>query len=197
MTYELPNLPYDYDALEPHIDALTMEIHHTKHHNAYTNNLNAAIDANGISDMSIGDLLRNHSDIAAIRNNGGGWWNHSQFWEAMSPDGGGLPTGDLAAAIDTAFGSFTEFQDSFQKAAMTRFGSGWAWLGVGDDGLCVCSTPNQDNPLMDECCKPILGLDVWEHAYYKKYGPGRATYIEAWWNVVDWNEVSRRYEDAI
>jgi len=197
MTYELPNLPYDYDALEPHIDALTMEIHHTKHHNAYTNNLNAAIGANGISDMSIGDLLRNHSDIAAIRNNGGGWWNHSQFWEAMSPDGGGLPTGDLAAAIDTAFGSFTEFQDSFQKAAMTRFGSGWAWLGVGDDGLCVCSTPNQDNPLMDECCKPILGLDVWEHAYYKKYGPGRATYIEAWWNVVDWNEVSRRYEDAI
>ncbi|MEE3304428.1 MAG: superoxide dismutase [Candidatus Thermoplasmatota archaeon] len=197
MTYDLPNLPYDYDALEPHIDALTMEIHHTKHHNAYTNNLNAAIGANGISDMSIGDLLRNHSDIAAIRNNGGGWWNHSQFWEAMSPDGGGLPTGDLAAAIDTAFGSFTEFQDSFQKAAMTRFGSGWAWLGVGDDGLCVCSTPNQDNPLMDECCKPILGLDVWEHAYYKKYGPGRATYIEAWWNVVDWNEVSRRYEDAI
>ena len=197
MTYELPNLPYDYDALEPHIDALTMEIHHTKHHNAYTNNLNAAIDANGISDMSIGDLLRNHSDIAAIRNNGGGWWNHSQFWETMSPDGGGLPTGDLAAAIDTAFGSFTEFQDSFQKAAMTRFGSGWAWLGVGDDGLCVCSTPNQDNPLMDECCKPILGLDVWEHAYYKKYGPGRATYIEAWWNVVDWNEVSRRYEDTI
>ncbi|MEC9001582.1 MAG: superoxide dismutase [Candidatus Thermoplasmatota archaeon] len=197
MTYDLPNLPYDYDALEPHIDALTMEIHHTKHHNAYTNNLNAAIDANGISDMSIGDLLRNHSDIAAIRNNGGGWWNHSQFWEAMSPDGGGLPTGDLAAAIDTAFGSFKEFQDSFQKAAMTRFGSGWAWLGVGDDGLCVCSTPNQDNPLMDECCKPILGLDVWEHAYYKKYGPGRATYIEAWWNVVDWNEVSRRYEDAI
>jgi len=196
MTYDLPNLPYDYDALEPHIDALTMEIHHTKHHNAYTNNLNAAIDANGISDMSIGDLLRNHSDIAAIRNNGGGWWNHSQFWEAMSPDGGGLPTGDLAAAIDTAFGSFKDFQDSFQKAAMTRFGSGWAWLGVGDDGLCVCSTPNQDNPLMDECCKPILGLDVWEHAYYKKYGPGRATYIEAWWNVVDWNEVSRRYEDA-
>ena len=197
MTYELPNLPYDYDALEPHIDALTMEIHHTKHHNAYTNNLNAAIGANGISDMPIGDLLKIHSDIAAIRNNGGGWWNHCQFWEAMSPDGGGLPSGDLAAAIDSAFGSFEEFQESFQKAAMTRFGSGWAWLGVGDDGLCVCSTPNQDNPLMDECCKPILGLDVWEHAYYKKYGPGRATYIEAWWNVVDWNEVSRRYEDAI
>ena len=197
MTYELPDLPYDYDALEPHIDALTMEIHHTKHHNAYTNNLNAAIDSNDISDMPIGDLLRNHSDIAAIRNNGGGWWNHCQFWEAMSPDGGGIPSGDIAAAIDSTFGSFEEFQGAFQKAAMTRFGSGWAWLGVNDDSLCVCSSPNQDNPLMDGCCKPILGLDVWEHAYYKKYGPGRATYIEAWWNVVDWNEVSRRYAEAL
>ena len=197
MTYELPDLPYDYDALEPHIDALTMEIHHTKHHNAYTNNLNAAIDSNDISDMPIGDLLRNHSDIAAIRNNGGGWWNHCQFWEAMSPDGGGIPSGDIAAAIDSTFGSFEEFQGAFQKAAMTRFGSGWAWLGVKDNSLCVCSSPNQDNPLMDGCCKPILGLDVWEHAYYKKYGPGRATYIEAWWNVVDWNEVSRRYAEAL
>tara|TARA_B100000676_G_C18041535_1_gene825250 strand:+ start:1029 stop:1679 length:651 start_codon:yes stop_codon:yes gene_type:complete len=197
MTYELPDLPYDYDALEPHIDALTMEIHHTKHHNAYTNNLNAAIDSNDISDMPIGDLLRNHSDIAAIRNNGGGWWNHCQFWEAMSPDGGGSPSGDIAAAIDSTFGSFEEFQGAFQKAAMTRFGSGWAWLGVKDGSLCVCSSPNQDNPLMDGCCKPILGLDVWEHAYYKKYGPGRATYIEAWWNVVDWNEVSRRYAEAL
>ena len=197
MTYELPDLPYDYDALEPHIDALTMEIHHTKHHNAYTNNLNAAIDSNDISDMPIGDLLRNHSDIAAIRNNGGGWWNHCQFWEAMSPDGGGIPSGDIAAAIDSTFGSFEEFQGAFQKAAMTRFGSGWAWLGVKDNSLCVCSSPNQDNPLMDGCCKPILGLDVWEHAYYKKYGPGRATYIEAWWNVVDWNEVSRRYAETL
>ena len=197
MAYELPDLPYDYDALEPHIDALTMEIHHTKHHNAYTNNLNAAIDSNDISDMPIGDLLMNHSDIAAIRNNGGGWWNHCHFWEAMSPDGGGSPSGDIAAAIDSTFGSFEEFQGAFQKAAMTRFGSGWAWLGVKDDSLCVCSSPNQDNPLMDGCCKPILGLDVWEHAYYKKYGPGRATYIEAWWNVVDWNEVSRRYAEAL
>ena len=197
MTYELPDLPYDYDALEPHIDALTMEIHHTKHHNAYTNNLNAAIDSNDISDMPIGDLLRNHSDIAAIRNNGGGWWNHCQFWEAMSPDGGGIPSGDIAAAIDSTFGSFEEFQGAFQKAAMTRFGSGWAWLGVKDNSLCVCSSPNQDYPLMDGCCKPILGLDVWEHAYYKKYGPGRATYIEAWWNVVDWNEVSRRYAETL
>ena len=197
MTYELPDMPYDYDALEPHIDALTMEIHHTKHHNAYTNNLNDAIDSNDISDMPIGDLLRNHSDIAAIRNNGGGWWNHCQFWEAMSPDGGGIPSGDIAAAIDSTFGSFEEFQGAFQKAAMTRFGSGWAWLGVKDNSLCVCSSPNQDNPLMDGCCKPILGLDVWEHAYYKKYGPGRATYIEAWWNVVDWNEVSRRYAETL
>ncbi len=197
MTYELPDLPYDYDALEPHIDALTMEIHYTKHHNAYTNNLNAAIDGNGIPDMSIGDLLRNHSDIAAVRNNGGGWWNHCQFWEAMSPTGGGIPSGDLAAAIDSAFGSFEKFQSEFHNAAMTRFGSGWSWLGVKDGRLCVCSTPNQDNPLMDGCCTPILGLDVWEHAYYKKYGPGRATYIDAWWNVVDWNEVSRRYVDAL
>ena len=197
MTYELPDLPYAYDALEPHIDAMTMEIHHTKHHNAYTNNLNAAIEANDIPEMSIDELLSNHSDIAAIRNNGGGWWNHCQFWEAMSPDGGGAPQGDLAVAIDSAFGSFEEFQAIFQKAAMTRFGSGWAWLGVKDDSLCVCSTPNQDNPLMDGCCTPILGLDVWEHAYYKKYGPGRATYIEAWWNVVDWHEVSRRYADAL
>ena len=195
MTYELPDLPYDYDALEPHIDALTMEIHYTKHHNAYTNNLNAAIDGNGIPDMSIGDLLRNHSDIAAVRNNGGGWWNHCQFWEAMSPTGGGIPSGDLAAAIDSAFGSFEKFQSEFHNAAMTRFGSGWSWLGVKDGRLCVCSTPNQDNPLMDGCCTPILGLDVWEHAYYKKYGPG--TYIDAWWNVVDWNEVSRRYVDAL
>ncbi len=197
MTYELPDLPYDYDALEPHIDALTMEIHYTKHHNAYTNNLNAAIDGNGIPDMSIGDLLRNHSDIAAVRNNGGGWWNHCQFWQAMSPTGGGIPSGDLAAAIDSAFGSFEKFQSEFHNAAMTRFGSGWSWLGVKDGRLCVCSTPNQDNPLMDGCCTPILGLDVWEHAYYKKYGPGRATYIDAWWNVVDWNEVSRRYVDAL
>ena len=203
MTYELPDMPYDYDALEPHIDALTMEIHHTKHHNAYTNNLNAAIESNGIPEMPINDLLRNHSDIAAIRNNGGGWWNHCQFWESMSPDGGGKPSGDLADAIDSVFGSFEDFQADFQKAAMTRFGSGWAWLGVKNGTLCVCSTPNQDNPLMDGCCgpeiccTPILGLDVWEHAYYKKYGPGRATYIESWWNVVNWEEVSRRYADAL
>ena len=193
MSFELPALNYAYDALEPHIDALTMEIHYTKHHNAYTNNLNAAIEANGLGDKSIEELLSNHHSIAAVRNNGGGWWNHCQFWGAMSPTGGGSPSGALATAIDASFGTFDEFKSAFQNAAMTRFGSGWAWLGIRDGELCICSSPNQDNPLMDGYCNPILGLDVWEHAYYKKYGPGRATYIEAWWNVVDWDEVSRRH----
>tara|TARA_B100001079_G_scaffold256225_1_gene252516 strand:- start:517 stop:1113 length:597 start_codon:yes stop_codon:yes gene_type:complete len=197
MPFELPVLNYAYDALEPHIDALTMEIHHTKHHNAYTNNLNAAIEANELENKSIEELLSNHHSIAAVRNNGGGWWNHCQFWEAMSPTGGGSPTGALAAAIDSSFGTFDEFKIAFQNAAMTRFGSGWAWLGIRDGELCICSSPNQDNPLMDSYCSPILGLDVWEHAYYKKYGPGRATYIEAWWNVVDWDEVSRRHAMVI
>ena len=174
-----------------------MEIHHTKHHNAYTNNLNAAIEANELENKSIEELLANHHSIAAVRNNGGGWWNHCQFWEAMSPTGGGSPTGALAAAIDSSFGTFDEFKIAFQNAAMTRFGSGWAWLGIRDGELCICSSPNQDNPLMDSYCSPILGLDVWEHAYYKKYGPGRATYIEAWWNVVDWDEVSRRHAMVI
>ena len=187
---------YDYDALEPHIDALTMEIHYSKHHNAYTNNLNVAIEANGLGGKTIDELLSEHNDIAAVRNNGGGWWNHCQFWEAMSADGGGTPSGDLAAAIDSSFGSFDEFKSIFHKAAMTRFGSGWAWLGVKDGGLCVCSSPNQDNPLMDGFCIPILGLDVWEHAYYKKYGPGRATYIDAWWKVIDWDEISRRFSNC-
>ena len=196
MTFELPDMPYAYDALEPHIDALTMVIHHSKHHNAYTNNLNAAVDVNGFEGKSIEELLSEHSDIAAVRNNGGGWWNHCQFWEVMSADATGAPSDDLANAIDTSFGSFVEFKAELHNAAMTRFGSGWAWLGVKDGSLCVCSSPNQDNPLMDGCCNPILGLDVWEHAYYKKYGPGRATYIEAWWNVVDWEEVSRRFFDC-
>ena len=219
MSFELPDMPYAYDALEPHIDALTMEIHHTKHHNAYTSNLNAVIEANGLDSIPIGELLAggpgeqrswtsgvSTDDIAAVRNNGGGWWNHCQFWHVMSAAGGGAPSGDLATAIESAFGSFDEFKSIFHKAAMTRFGSGWVWLGVKDDsgfavahpgGLCVCSTPNQDNPLMDGSCDPILGLDVWEHAYYKKYGPGRATYIDAWWDVVDWGEVSRRYDEAL
>ena len=196
MSFELPELPYSYDALEPHIDALTMEIHHTKHHNAYTNNLNAAIEGTDMSGKSIEDLLANHCDNNAVRNNGGGYWNHCQYWEGMSPSSGGSPSGALASAIDASFGSFEEFKTAFHKAAMTRFGSGWAWLGIRESGLCVCSSPNQDNPLMDGYCIPILGIDVWEHAYYKKYGPGRASYIEAWWNVVDWKEVSRRYADG-
>jgi len=196
MTFELPDLPYDYDALEPHLDAMTMEIHHSKHHNGYTNNLNAAVEGNGLSGASIETLLANYSDIPAVRNNGGGWWNHCLFWTVMSPDGGGSPSGDLADAIDASFGSFEEFKARFKNAAMTRFGSGWAWLGICDDGLCICSTPNQDNPLMDGCCRPILGIDVWEHAYYKKFGPGRGDYIDAWWEVVDWEAVSRRFADA-
>ncbi len=196
MTFELPDLPYDYDALEPHLDAMTMEIHHSKHHNGYTNNLNAAVEGNGLSGASIETLLADYSDIPAVRNNGGGWWNHCLFWTVMSPDGGGSPSGDLADAIDASFGSFEEFKARFKNAAMTRFGSGWAWLGICDDGLCICSTPNQDNPLMDGCCRPILGIDVWEHAYYKKFGPGRGDYIDAWWEVVDWEAVSRRFADA-
>ena len=202
MNFELPDMPYAYDALEPHIDALTMEIHHSGHHNAYTNNLNAAIKANGLSkELNIVELLVMHNDIPAVRNNAGGWINHCMFWDSMSPDGGGTPSGDLAAAIETTFGSFDHFTHDFHEAAMARFGSGWVWLGVplsskDSRDLVICSTPNQDNPLMDQSCDPILGLDVWEHAYYKKYGPGRAIYIHEWWNVVDWDEVSRRYSNC-
>ena len=202
MTFELPDMPYAYDALEPHIDALTMEMHHSGHHNAYTNNLNAAIKANGLSkELDIVEILvgvgLGLNDIPAVRNNAGGWYNHCMFWDSMSPDGGGTPSGDLAAAIETTFGSFDHFTHDFHEAAMARFGSGWVWLGVRIDDnsrdLVICSTPNQDNPLMDQSCDPILGLDVWEHAYYKKYGPNRAIYIHEWWNVVDWDEVSRRF----
>ena len=197
MTFELPDLGYAYDALEPHIDALTMEIHHTKHHAAYTANLNGAIDDPDMADKSIEDLLRDHNDNAAVRNNGGGYWNHCFFWNVMSPDGGGSPTGPVSDAIDAAFGSFEEMQTALNKAGMTRFGSGWAWLMVtGDGSLAITSCPNQDNPLMDGSGTPILGVDVWEHAYYKKYGPGRADYLAAWWNVVDWDAVNRNYADA-
>ena len=197
MTFELPDLGYAYDALEPHIDALTMEIHHTKHHAAYTANLNGAIDDPDMADKSIEDLLRDHNDNAAVRNNGGGYWNHCFFWNIMSPDGGGSPTGPVSDAIDAAFGSFEEMQTALNKAGMTRFGSGWAWLMVtGDGSLAITSCPNQDNPLMDGSGTPILGVDVWEHAYYKKYGPGRADYLAAWWNVVDWDAVNRNYADA-
>jgi Fe-Mn family superoxide dismutase len=200
MAFELPKLPYAYDALEPHIDARTMEIHHSKHHQGYTNNLNAALDKHPeLAPKTVGELLRDLDSIpedirTAVRNNGGGFKNHKIFWTIMSPDGGGEPDGALAAAINTAFGDFATFKDTFLTAAVTRFGSGWAWLSKkADGGLVVTSTPNQDTPLMDGLF-PLLGLDVWEHAYYLKYQNRRADYISAWWNVVNWDEVSRRFE---
>ncbi len=199
MTFQLPELSYDYDALEPHIDSLTMEIHHSKHHAGYTSKLNAAIKDTEMEGLSIEELLASHSDNQSVRNNGGGFWNHRLFWTIMSPDGGGRPEGVLANAIDEEFGSFEAFQQSFANSAMTRFGSGWAWLCVKDGGkLCICSTPNQDNPLMEGGSdgQPILGLDVWEHAYYKKFGPGRGDYINAWWNVVNWPAVAKLYNSA-
>ncbi len=199
MAFELPLLPYDYDALEPHIDARTMEIHHTKHHNAYITKLNDAIAGTPNEGKSLDDLIKNIGQQSnAVRNNGGGHYNHSLFWEIMSSDGGGSPLGALAEAIDSNFGSLDEFKQKFSTAAATRFGSGWAWLGVKDDGsLCVCSTPNQDNPLMDiaeDPCRPILGLDVWEHAYYLNYQNRRPDYVAAFWNVINWEEVASRYE---
>ena len=196
MAFELPNLPYAYDALEPHIDARTMEIHHGKHHAGYTNNLNNAVAGTDMDGKSIEDLLRNHSDNGAVRNNGGGFWNHALFWNSMSPNGGGTPSGALAEAIDRDFGSFENFKDAFSKAAATRFGSGWAWLCVNDGTLEVCSSANQDNPLMPGVgCggHPILGLDVWEHAYYLNYQNRRPDYINAFFNVIDWNAVAARF----
>ena len=197
MSFELPALPYAHDALEPHIDARTMEIHHGKHHAGYTAKLNGAIDGTDMAELSIEELLRNHSDKAAIRNNGGGYYNHNLFWEIMSPNGGGQPEGELAEAINRDFGSMLKFEEAFATAAATRFGSGWAWLCVHPGGkLEVCSTPNQDNPLMPEAgCGgvPILGLDVWEHAYYLNYQNRRPDYISAFWNVVNWAEVAKRY----
>ena len=200
MAFELPELTYAHDALEPHIDAKTMEIHHGKHHNAYTTNLNNALEGTDMEGQSIEEILGNISaHPGAVRNNGGGFYNHSLFWEVMSPDGGGEPSGDLADAINSSFGSFDDFKNQFAAAAATRFGSGWAWLCVCDGKLCVCSTPNQDNPLMDVAdCKgtPILGLDVWEHAYYLNYQNRRPDYVSAWWNVVNWDEVAKRYAAA-
>ncbi|MVO09816.1 superoxide dismutase [Flavobacterium sp. TP390] len=198
MAFELPKLPYAYDALEPHIDAKTMEIHHSKHHNGYTTNLNNAIEGTDLEGKTIENILINlDMNNAAVRNNGGGFYNHSLFWTVMSPNGGGKPTGDLAVAIDTAFGSFDAFKAEFAKAAATRFGSGWAWLCVHKDGkLEVCSSANQDNPLMPGIgCggTPILGLDVWEHAYYLNYQNRRPDYIEAFFNVINWTEVTRRF----
>ena len=198
MAFELPKLNYAYDALEPHIDARTMEIHHGKHHNGYTTNLNNAIAGTELEGKSIEDILTTLDlDNGAVRNNGGGFYNHSLFWSTMGATAGGAPTGALATSIDTAFGSFDAFKEAFSKAAATRFGSGWAWLCVHKGGKVeVCSTPNQDNPLMPGIgCggHPILGLDVWEHAYYLNYQNRRPDYINAFFNVVDWNAVSAVY----
>ena len=200
MAFELPSLPYALNALEPHIDARTMEIHHGKHHNAYVTNLNAAIAGTDLEGKSLEELMKVAGSNAAVRNNGGGHWNHSLFWQILSPTGGGLPTGALAAAIDAKFGSFDAFKEAFNKAGATRFGSGWAWLCVDSKKeLCVCSSPNQDNPLMDVSeiqGTPLMGLDVWEHAYYLHYQNRRPDYIAAFWNLVNWEEVSKRYAAA-
>ncbi|MFP4059187.1 MAG: superoxide dismutase [Bacteroidales bacterium] len=200
MSFELPKLKYDYNALEPHIDARTMEIHHSKHHGGYTTKLNNAVEGTELEGKSIEDLLGNISKHpTAVRNNGGGFYNHNLFWEIIGPDGGGQPTGDLLDAINKSFGSFDKFKEEFNNAAATRFGSGWAWLVKNNSGnLIVGSTPNQDNPLMDISDikgAPVLGLDVWEHAYYLKYQNKRPEYIDAFWNVINWEEVSKRFSE--
>ena len=199
MPFTLPPLPYPTNALEPHIDAQTMEIHHGKHHAAYVNNLNAALEkAPELQNKSLDDLLKNLNAVpeavrTAVRNNAGGHWNHSMFWQIMSPNGGGAPTGKLADAINSSFGSVDKLKEQFNAAGGARFGSGWAWL-INDGGkLSIVSTPNQDNPLMDGKPAPILGLDVWEHAYYLKYQNRRPDYMKAWWNVVNWAEVAKRF----
>jgi Fe-Mn family superoxide dismutase len=197
--FELGALPYEYDALEPYIDKMTMEIHHGKHHNAYVNNLNAAVEGTELAGKSLEELFKNISkQPVAVRNNGGGHFNHTLFWSVMGPNGG-TPEGDLLKAINSEFKSFDDFKTAFNNAAATRFGSGWAWLIVRDGKLAIGSTPNQDNPLMDVSDikgTPILALDVWEHAYYLKYQNRRPEYIGNWWNVVNWKEVSRRYTEA-
>ncbi len=201
MTFELPSLAYAYDALEPSIDAMTMEIHHNKHHKAYVNNLNSALEKHPeLAGKSLEELVTNINSVpedirTAVRNNGGGHFNHSLFWTVMSPNGGGEPSGDLAAAIGDAFGDFASFKETFSKAAATRFGSGWAWLGFKNGKLTVLSMPNQDVPMM-EGLTPILGIDVWEHAYYLKYQNRRPEYVSNWWNVVNWEEVANRYANA-
>jgi Fe-Mn family superoxide dismutase len=199
MAFELPQLGYAHDALEPHIDARTMEIHHGKHHAGYTSKLNAAIEGTDMEGLSIEELLAKHSDNGAIRNNGGGYYNHCLFWEVMSPNGGGAPTGELAAAIDDAFGSLDAMKEQFNAAAATRFGSGWAWLCVNGGKLEICSSANQDNPLMPGVgCggHPIIGLDVWEHAYYLNYQNRRPDYISAFWNVINWEVVAEKFAAA-
>jgi superoxide dismutase, Fe-Mn family len=201
MAFTLPPLPYDFSALEPHIDAKTMEIHHGKHHQTYVNNLNAAIEkAPELASKSIDDLMRNVNSLpeavrTPIRNNGGGHWNHSMFWQIMAPKAGGEPGGNLGAAIKSAFGDFAKFREQFSAAGVGRFGSGWAWLINSGGKLSIASTPNQDNPLM-EGQKAIMGLDVWEHAYYLKYQNRRPDYISAWWNVVNWKEVEKQFSQS-
>lgn len=200
MAFELPSLPYEKNALEPHIDAKTMEIHHGKHHNAYVTKLNGAVEGTDLASKSIEEIMQGISSASgAVRNNGGGHYNHSLFWTILSPKGGGTPSGELAAAIEKKFGSFEKFKEEFANAAATRFGSGWAWLSVHNGELQVSSTPNQDNPLMDIAetkGTPILGLDVWEHAYYLNYQNRRPDYIAAFWNVVNWDEVVKKYAAA-
>ena len=198
MAFTLPPLPYAFNALEPHIDAQTMQIHHDKHHQAYVDNLNKAIAGTENENKSLEELVKNAGQYsAAVRNNGGGHWNHTFFWQIMSPDGGGKPEGKLAQAIDETFGSLDAMKEKFNAAGAGRFGSGWAWLGVADGKLTICSTPNQDNPLMDvaECkCTPVLGCDVWEHAYYLKYQNKRGDYLKAFWEVVNWKKASEHFE---
>ena len=203
MAFELPKLKYSFDALEPNIDAKTMEIHYGKHHNGYTNNLNNAISGTELENSSIEEILKNLDlDNNSVRNNAGGFFNHNLFWEIMGPNCGGTPSGEIAEAIDSNFDSFENFKESFKKSAATRFGSGWAWLCSDNGTLSVCSTSNQDNPLMGaevcgcECGTPIMGVDVWEHAYYLKYQNLRGDYLNAFFNVVNWSEVSRRYAET-
>ena len=199
MKFELPTLNYAYDALEPNIDARTMEIHHSKHHNGYTNNLNNAISGTDLEGKTIEEICKSDNLSPAVRNNGGGYYNHCLFWELLSPNGGGNPDGAIADAIINQFRSFDNFKEEFSKSAATRFGSGWAWLCVKDGELCICSTANQDNPLMNDSCggTPILCLDVWEHAYYLNYQNRRPDYINAFFNLINWNKVNELYTQAL
>jgi Fe-Mn family superoxide dismutase len=200
MAYTVPPLPYAYDALEPHIDEATMKVHHDKHHQAYVDKANAALEGTPLADAAIEDVLKDLSQVpedkrTAVQNNGGGHYNHSLFWESMSPDGGGAPEGELAQAIDSVFGSFDAFKSSLKEAGVNRFGSGWSWLVHNGSELAIVSTPNQDNPISNGST-PLLGVDVWEHAYYLKYQNRRPDYLDAWWNVVDWDKVAERFAAA-
>ena len=199
MSFKLPELNYSYDALEPHIDAKTMEIHHSKHHNGYTTNLNNAIEGTEMQNQSIEEICKSENLTGAVRNNGGGYYNHCLFWDILSPNGGGEPKDEVGEAINSSFGSFEDFKNEFAKAAATRFGSGWAWLCVKNGALDICSTANQDNPLMLDQCggTPILALDVWEHAYYLNYQNRRPDYINAFFNVINWQEVNKRFKAAL